>query len=295
MPHGDHAMNPSLFSPTNVIVQGITGTHGAFHTRNMVKYGTNIVAGTSPTKAGTKLDDIPVYASIRDIQKDFSVDASVIFVPAPFAKSAMIEAINAQVALIICITENIPVHDMLAVRAHNESTGSHSTIIGPNCPGVLTPGGSLLGIIPAGLSQRGDTAIVSRSGTLTYEAMDLLTRHGFGQKLIIGIGGDMIRGSGFVDCMKLFEADPEITRIVMIGEIGGTDEIAAADYIKESVTKPVYAYIAGHSAPSGIQMGHAGAILGTNKLETAAAKTDYLSRNGVTTAQSITELIAKVK
>ena len=195
----------------------------------------------------------------------------------------------------ICITENIPVHDMLAVRAHNESTGSHSTIIGPNCPGVLTPGGSLLGIIPAGLSQRGDTAIVSRSGTLTYEAMDLLTRHGFGQKLIIGIGGDMIRGSGFVDCLKLFEADPEITRIVMIGEIGGTDEIAAADYIKESVTKPVYAYIAGHSAPSGIQMGHAGAILGTNKLETAAAKTDYLSRSGVTTAQSITELIAKVK
>jgi succinyl-CoA synthetase alpha subunit len=288
-------MSSSLFTPKNVIVQGITGKHGAFHTQNMRKYGTNIVAGTSPSKGGSVMNGIPVYTTIDAIKKDFTVDASVIFVPAPFAKSAMIEAIDAAIPLIVCITENIPVHDMLAVRQYNEKCGNTSVIIGPNCPGTLTPAGALLGIIPATLSTVGDTAVVSRSGTLTYEAMDLLTRHGFGQKYIIGIGGDMIRGTGFVECLEFFEADPEIKRIIMIGEIGGIDEITAADYIKRSVTKPVYAYIAGHSAPQGVQMGHAGAILGTNKLETAHAKTAYLSRCGATTANSITELITKVQ
>ena len=286
-------MNHTIFTGKNVIVQGITGTHGAFHTRNMVKYGTQVVAGTSPTKAGTTVDGIPVYARIADIQADMPVDASVIFVPAPFAKAAILEAITAKVPLIVCITENIPVHDMLTIRQHLQ--GSGSVLVGPNCPGVLVPGGNLLGIIPAHLATCGDTAVVSRSGTLTYEAMDLLTRHGFGQKYIIGIGGDMVRGTGFMECLELFEADPDIMRIVMIGEIGGTDEVQAADYIQQNVTKPVYAYVAGHSAPVGVQMGHAGAILGTNSMESAQAKTDYLRGAGVTVADSISELISAIK
>jgi succinyl-CoA synthetase alpha subunit len=286
-------IDPKIFTGKNVIVQGITGTHGAFHTRNMIDYGTNIVAGTSPTKAGTTTHGIPVYATIADIQKDFSVDISIIFVPAPFAKSAVFEAINAHIPLIICITENIPVHDMLQIKQH--IAGKSSTLIGPNCPGVLLPGIQNLGITPARLATQGDTAVVSRSGTLTYEAMDLLTRHGFGQKYIIGIGGDMVRGTGFTECLELFQSDPDVKRIVMIGEIGGTDEIEAADYIRNHVTKPVYAYVAGHSAPTGVQMGHAGAILGDNALESATAKTDYLDEAGAITALSINELIAKVK
>ena len=286
-------MNHTIFTGKNVIVQGITGTHGAFHTRNMVKYGTQVVAGTSPTKAGTTVDGIPVYARIADIQVDMPVDASVIFVPAPFAKAAILEAITAKVPLIVCITENIPVHDMLTIRQHLQ--GSGSVLIGPNCPGVLVPDGNLLGIIPAHLATPGDTAVVSRSGTLTYEAMDLLTRHGYGQKYVIGIGGDMVRGTGFMKCLELFEADPDIMRIVMIGEIGGTDEVQAADYIQQNVTKPVYAYVAGHSAPVGVQMGHAGAILGTNSMESAQAKTDYLRQSGVTVADSISELISAIK
>ena len=285
-------MDRSLFTGKNVIVQGITGSQGQFHTRNMVAYGTNVVAGTSPTKAGERMDTIPVYATIADIKRDMEVDISVIFVPAPFAKQAILEAINANVPLIICITEHIPVHDMLAIR--KQLQGSASTLIGPNCPGVLVPDLHLLGIIPARLAKHGDTAVVSRSGTLTYEAMDLLTRAGFGQKYIIGIGGDMVRGTGFVDCLELFESDPDVKRIVMIGEIGGTDEIEAGEFIKSNLSKPVYAYIAGHSAPQGVQMGHAGAILGTNSLESAGAKTTYLQKCGAVTAPSIVELIHKV-
>jgi len=286
-------MDKSIFTGKNVIIQGITGKNGQFHTRNMLAYGTHIVAGTSPGKGGTAVEDIPVYNTIADIQKDHSIDASVIFVPAPHARGAIFEAIEAKIPLIVCITEHIPVHDMIAVRARLK--GSKSSLIGPNCPGVLTPGNQLLGIIPAALSTPGDIAVVSRSGTLTYEAMDLLTKAGYGQKYIIGIGGDMVRGSGFIDCLALFESDPEVKRIVMIGEIGGTDEIAAADYICRSITKPVYAYIAGHSAPVGVQMGHAGAILGTNNLESAASKTAYLKKAGITTADSITELVKRVQ
>ncbi len=286
-------MNSDIFTGKNVIVQGITGSQGKFHTLNMVTYGTNVVAGTSPTKAGTSLEGIPVYASIKDIQQDFTVDASVIFVPAAHAKAAMFEAIDAGVPLIVCITEHIPVHDMLAVR--KKLQGSKSVVIGPNCPGVLVPGKQLLGIIPARLSTPGTTAVVSRSGTLTYEAMDLLTKAELGQKYIIGIGGDMVRGTGFIEALELFENDPEVSRIVMIGEIGGVDEIAAGDYIRDHMTKPVYAYIAGHSAPVGVQMGHAGAILGTNKLESASAKTKYLADCGATVADSITQLISKIK
>ena len=286
-------MNQKIFTGKNVIVQGITGTHGTFHTRTMIGYGTHIVASTSPTKAGILFDEtIPVYATIADIQKDMRVDASVIFVPAAHAKAAILEAITAKVPLIVCVTEHIPVHDMLYIS--QQLQGSSSSLIGPNCPGVLLPGGNLLGIIPATLSNPGDTAIVSRSGTLTYEAMDLLTRRGLGQAYVVGIGGDMIRGTGFIDCLKLFESDPAVARIVMIGEIGGVDEIEAADYIASSVTKPVYSYVAGHSAPVGVQMGHAGAIMGTDQLESASAKTAYLKKSGAVVADSITGLIAQI-
>ena len=286
-------MTPQLFTGKNVIIQGITGKNGRFHTRNMLNYKTSIVAGTSPNQSVSEVHGVPVFRTIDDIKKRFAIDISVIFVPAPHAKAAILEAIQAQIPLIICITEGVPVHDMLEIK--QKLRRSHSVLIGPNCPGVLLPGRQLLGIIPASLATPGDTAIVSRSGTLTYEAMSLLTQARFGQRYIIGIGGDMISGSSFVDCLQLFQNDPSVKRIVMIGEIGGISEITAADYIKQSINKPVYAYIAGHSAPAGIQMGHAGAILGTNALESAAAKTAYLQQAGTITANSISQLIQKIK
>ena len=286
-------MTPQLFTGKNVIIQGITGKNGRFHTRNMLDYKTHIVAGTSPNQSVSEVYGVPVFRTIDDIKKYFAIDISVIFVPAPHAKAAILEAIQAQIPLIICITEGVPVHDMLEIK--QKLRRSHSVLIGPNCPGVLLPGRQLLGIIPASLATPGDTAIVSRSGTLTYEAMSLLTQAGFGQRYIIGIGGDMISGSSFVDCLQLFQNDPSVKRIVMIGEIGGISEITAADYIKQSISKPVYAYIAGHSAPNGVQMGHAGAILGTNALESAAAKTAYLQQAGAITANSISQLIQKIK
>ena len=286
-------MTPQLFTGKNVIIQGITGKNGQFHAQNMLNYKTHIVAGTSPNQAVSEVHGVPVFRTISDIKKRFAIDISVIFVPAPHAKAAILEAIQAQIPLIICITEGVPVHDMLEIK--QKLRRSHSVLIGPNCPGVLLPDGQLLGIIPASLATPGDTAIVSRSGTLTYEAMSLLTQAGFGQRYIIGIGGDMISGSSFVDCLQLFQNDPSVKRIVMIGEIGGISEITAADYIKQFISKPVYAYIAGHSAPAGIQMGHAGAILGTNALESAAAKTAYLQQAGAITANSISQLIQKIK
>ena len=286
-------MTPQLFTGKNVIIQGITGKNGQFHAQNMLNYKTHIVAGTSPNQAVSEVHGVPVFRTIDDIKKRFAIDISVIFVPAPHAKAAILEAIQAQIPLIICITEGVPVHDMLEIK--QKLRRSHSVLIGPNCPGVLLPGRQLLGIIPASLATPGDTAIVSRSGTLTYEAMSLLTQAGFGQRYIIGIGGDMISGSSFVDCLQLFQNDPSVKRIVMIGEIGGISEITAADYIKQFISKPVYAYIAGHSAPVGIQMGHAGAILGTNALESATAKTAYLQQAGAITANSISQLVQKIK
>lgn len=286
-------MTPQLFTGKNVIIQGITGKNGRFHAQNMLNYKTHIVAGNSPNQAVSEVHGVPVFRTISDIKKRFAIDISVIFVPAPYAKAAILEAIQAQIPLIICITEGVPVHDMLEIK--QKLRRSHSVLIGPNCPGVLLSGRQLLGIIPASLATPGDTAIVSRSGTLTYEAMSLLTRAGFGQRYIIGIGGDMISGSSFVDCLQLFQNDPSVKRIVMIGEIGGISEITAADYIKQFISKPVYAYIAGHSAPAGIQMGHAGAILGTNALESAAAKTAYLQQAVAITANSISQLVQKIK
>lgn len=286
-------MKPELFLGKNVIVQGITGKHGSFHTKNMLDYGTNIVAGTSPNTSVGDVFGVPVFQNIKDIQSKSRVDISVVFVPAKFAKSAVFEAIDAKIPLVIIITEGIPVHDMLQINQHKQ--GSGVTVIGPNCPGVLIPGGNLLGIIPSRLSLPGDTALVSRSGTLTYEAMDGLTRRRFGQKYIIGIGGDRIPGSSFIDCLKMFENDNDVKRIVLIGEIGGIDEIKAAEYIGSSVSKPVYAYITGHSAPPGVQLGHAGAILGTNKLESSHEKTKHLELNGATVANSLGDLIKKIR
>jgi succinyl-CoA synthetase alpha subunit len=284
-------MNEQLLSGRNVIVQGITGSHGSFHTRAMVAAGTNIVAGTTPGKAGQLVDDIPVYNSIADIQADMPVDTTVVFVPAAHAKGAIMEAITANIPLIVCITEGIPVHDMLYIKQHLKN--SQSRLIGPNCPGMLLPGVMKLGIIPAAMGLTGTVGIVSRSGTLTYEAMAGLTAKGIGQKYVIGIGGDPISGTSFTDCLELFQNDSDIDQIVMIGEIGGTAEYEAADYIAAHVTKPVYAYITGHHAPAGVQLGHAGAILGS-QAESAAAKTSYLQEKGTRTATNLVSLIEAI-
>jgi len=281
----------NLFEGKNVIVQGITGAHGSFQTKAMLVAGTNIIAGTTPGKAGQQVEGVPVYDSITDIQRDHEVNISVIFVPAPYAKGAILEAIATNVPLIVCITENIPVHDMLIV--HQKLKDSQSTLLGPNSPGALLPGINKLGIIPASMSRKGSAAIVSRSGTLTYETMAGLTEQGIGQKYVIGIGGDVIHDMGYIECLQLFENDPDVDQIILIGEIGGQEEIAAADYIKVNITKPVFAYIAGHHAPEGVQLGHAGAILGS-AAESADAKTQKLAKSGAQTANSITELIALV-
>lgn len=278
--------------PKNVIVQGITGTHGSFHTRAMVTAGAHIVAGTSPNKAGTLLDGIPVYKTIVDIQKDFSVDASVIFVPAAFARAAIFEAIDAEIRLIVCITEGIPVHDMLQINQH--LAGKGSVLIGPNCPGTITPGFGKLGIIPTRLASPGSVGVVSRSGTLTYEITAGLTDRKIGQKYVIGIGGDPVRGTDFIECLELFQNDSDITSIVLIGEIGGQDEIEAAEYIHRHVSKPVYSYVAGHTAPKGVQLGHAGAIMNSED-ESAATKTKALTQAGVKTYSSINDLINAVR
>lgn len=283
-------MDKALFDNIkNVLVQGITGAQGSFHTRAMLAYGTNIVAGTSPNKAGEIIENVPVYATVRDAQTKHTIDASVIFVPATHAKAAVFEAIDAEIPLIVCITEGIPIHDMLQIKQH--IAGKSSVLIGPNCPGILLPGQLRLGIIPDAMSLPGSVGIVSRSGTLTYEAMAGLSERGIGQRYVIGIGGDPIRGTGFIECLDLFEHDPDVDRIILIGEIGGTDELRAAEHIKQQhITKPVFAYIAGHSAPPGVQLGHAGAILGSTD-ESAVAKTTTLKTAGATTAGSIVELI----
>lgn len=282
----------NLFTAENVIVQGITGAHGSFQTKAMLAAGTHIIAGTTPGKAGQEIEGVKVFDTIKDIQASHSVDISVIFVPARFAKGAILEAIAAEIPLIVCITENIPIHDMLAINERLKL--SRSTLLGPNSPGALLPEINKLGIIPAAMSLKGATSIVSRSGTLTYETMAGLTDKNIGQKYVIGIGGDVIHGMGYKECLALFEQDTDVDRIVLIGEIGGQDEIEAAAYIKTHVTKPVFAYIAGHHAPAGVQLGHAGAILGSDQ-ESADNKTKILADAGAHTAKSITELINLIK
>ena len=273
----------------NVVVQGITGSQGSFHTLAMLNYGTNIVGGTSPNLTKPEVHGVKVYQNLANIPE--KIDVSIIFVPAPHARAAILEAISHKIPLIICITENIPQHDMLYIK--QQLKDSDSTLIGPNSPGVLLPNINKLGIIPTNLAETGSIGIVSRSGTLTYEAMAALTSRGLGQKYIIGIGGDPIKGSGFTDFLELFENDPDIKQIVLIGEIGGKEELQAADYIRQNITKPVYAYIAGHYAPPGVRLGHAGAILGSDQ-ESAKQKTIALKKAGVKTADSLVDLIQQI-
>jgi len=281
----------SLFDKPTVLVQGITGHHGAFHTKGMLEAGTKIVAGVTPGKAGQEIHGVPVYNSVAEACANHKITTTVIFVPAPHAKSAMYDAIDAGIKLIICITEGIPVHDMLAVREKAVEAGV--MIIGPNCPGLIVPGSHKLGIIAAHITTPGKTAIISRSGTLTYELSHALTQKGIGQHIILGIGGDPVPGTDFREALEICQNDPQTEQIIMVGEIGGTSEQTAANYIAEHVTKPVYGLIVGHSAPAGQQFGHAGAIVGEQS-ETASAKTEHLASKGVKMSRTLDELIEAI-
>ena len=244
---------------TKLIVQGITGRDGGFHTSKMKEYGTNVVGGTSPGKGGEFVDDIPVFSTVRDAVNETGANTSVIFVPAPFAKDAMMEAADAGIKLIVCITEGVPTLDV--VEAHSFIKSKGASLIGPNCPGLMSPGKSLVGIMPSLVFKEGNTGVISRSGTLTYELVYNLTEKGIGQSTAVGVGGDPVVGLYYIELLEMFEKDPETDSIVLIGEIGGDAEEQAAEYIKNHVTKPVVAFIAGQQAPPGKQMGHAGAII----------------------------------
>ena len=269
---------------TRLLVQGITGKEGQFHTRTCVTYGTQVVAGVTPGKGGQDMDGIPVFNTVAGAVRATGADASMIFVPPPFAADAILEAVDAGVALIVCITEGIPVMDMLRVK--NYIAGRPVRLIGPNCPGIITPGECKIGIMPGDIHQAGTIGVISRSGTLTYEAVHALTRTGLGQTTCIGIGGDPVNGTSFIDCLEAFQADPVTEGIVMIGEIGGNAEEQAADYIKAHVTKPVVGFIAGLTAPPGRRMGHAGAII-SGSSGTGQSKVAALKANGVHVCENL--------
>ena len=274
-----------------LLVQGITGHQGQFHTKAMKEFGTNIVAGVTPGKAGMEVHGVPIYDSVEEAMEK-EPNASIVFVPAPFAKDAVIEALDAGIKLIVVITENIPFHDTMQFIHY--SIYKKARIIGPNCPGIASPGKTKIGIFPNIIFKEGNIGIASRSGTLTYEIVASLTREGFGQSTCVGLGGDPIIGTNFIDALKAFEDDDETKAIVLVGEIGGTAEEEAAKYIENNVTKPVYAYIAGRIAPPGKRMGHAGAII-SGGMGTASSKINALKDAGVKVARFPYEIASIIK
>jgi succinyl-CoA synthetase alpha subunit len=278
---------------TRLVVQGITGRDGSFHARQMMEYGTNIVAGVTPGKGGQKFEDrVPIFHTVADAVKQTGANASVIYVPPVFAADSIMEAADAGISLIVCITEGIPVLDMTRVHPFVRERGAR--LVGPNCPGLISPGKSKVGIIPGRICVPGPVGLVSRSGTLTYEVVDQMTRAGLGQTTCVGIGGDPINGTNFIDCLAAFEADPETETIVVIGEIGGTDEQEAARFVSENVTKPVVGFIAGQTAPPGRRMGHAGAII-SGSAGTAAEKIEAFEANGIGVARRPIDVVGLLK
>ena len=285
-------MSVLVGSDTKLLVQGITGREGSFHTTQMVEYGTNVVAGVTPGGASKDVAGVPVFNTVAEAVESTGANTSIIYVPARFAPDAIYEAVDNGIRLVVCITEGIPVRDMVPVYAYVQAKGAR--LIGPNCPGLITPGQAKVGIMPGFIHEAGPVGLVSRSGTLTYEVVDALTRAGLGQSTAVGIGGDPIIGTSFVDVLRLFEDDPATEAIVMIGEIGGNDEETAADFIAANVTKPVVGFIAGQTAPPGKRMGHAGAII-AGGAGTAAAKMAALEAAGVRVAQAPSQVPGLMK
>jgi succinyl-CoA synthetase alpha subunit len=278
---------------TRLVVQGITGGEGSFHTKQMIEYGTNVVAGVTPGKGGQKFEDkVPVFNTVEDAVKNEGANTAVVFVPPPFAGDAIMESANAGIQLVICITEGLPAVDMINVRNYLKSRTAR--LIGPNCPGVISPGKCKVGIMPGFIHTPGPVGVISRSGTLTYEAVHQLTVLGIGQSTCLGIGGDPVIGTTFVDALSYFQKDDDTKAVVLIGEIGGTAEEEAADFVKENFTKPVVSFIAGRTAPPGRRMGHAGAIISGGK-GTAADKMKALKAAGIHVVESPAEIGVKVK